>query len=130
MIKILLVDDSPTMRSIEKNVLRALGDVEFAEAADGFEALIALAWGRNRFDLVLIDWNMPNLSGGELLCRIREKDQTTPLVMVTTQTEKARVVSALKAGANGYLIKPFKPDVLLERARQVMAEATRAAAVG
>jgi two-component system chemotaxis response regulator CheY len=112
------------MRSIEKNVLLALGEVEFVEAADGLEALMAMPGGkagdRSGFDLALIDWNMPNLNGGQLVARIREKDKTTPLIMVTTEAEKSRVVDMLKAGVNGYVIKPFKPDVLLDRVRRVL----------
>jgi two-component system, chemotaxis family, chemotaxis protein CheY len=120
--RILLVDDSRTMRSIEKNVLAALGKVEFVEAVDGIEALMAIATATAPFDLMLIDWNMPNLTGGQLVLRIRETDKTTPLVMVTTEAEKSRVVEALKAGVNGYVIKPFKPEALLDRARQAMGE--------
>jgi two-component system, chemotaxis family, chemotaxis protein CheY len=125
--RILLVDDSPTMRSIERNVLSALGKIEFVEAADGLEALVAIALSPERFDLVLIDWNMPNLNGYQLVGRIRQEDKVTPLIMVTTDSERPHVLSAIQAGANGYLIKPFKPDLLIERAKQAMAGSKDAA---
>jgi len=86
--KILLVDDSRTMRNIQKKVLEQLGGVEFTEAGDGFEALTAMAAANSTFDLALIDWNMPNMDGLTLVKRIREKNKTLPLIMVTTEAEK------------------------------------------
>jgi two-component system chemotaxis response regulator CheY len=125
--KILIVDDSKTMRTIEKSVLAALGDVEIVEAADGMEALVVMANASAPFDLVLVDWNMPALDGRQFVARIRAKDTTTPLMMVTTEAGKAQVMDALKGGANGYVIKPFTADVLLERVKQVLEKKTKAA---
>jgi two-component system, chemotaxis family, chemotaxis protein CheY len=124
--RILLVDDSQTMRSIEKTILSRLGEVEFVEAADGMEALVALASATAPFDLALIDWNMPTLDGGQLVSRIREKDKAMPLIMVTTEAEKTRVIEAVKAGVNGYVIKPFTADVLFGRVQQALAKSALA----
>jgi two-component system chemotaxis response regulator CheY len=124
--KILVVDDSSTMRGIEKRILEALGQVDFAEAADGVEALERLASG-TVFGLALIDWNMPNMDGLTLVKRIRETDKSLPLVMVTTEADKARVVESIKAGVNNYVIKPFTPDGLLDKVRQTLSRVKAAA---
>jgi two-component system chemotaxis response regulator CheY len=120
---ILLVDDSRTMRNIQKKVLEALGDVKFTEAGDGVEALAAISNSPAGFNLMLIDWNMPNMDGITLVGRIRQTDKKTPLLMVTTEAEKGRVVEAIKAGVNNYAIKPFTPDALLEKVKATLARA-------
>jgi two-component system, chemotaxis family, chemotaxis protein CheY len=120
--RILLVDDSKTMRNIQKKVLTTMNVTEFAEAGDGLEALTAIAAsGATKFDLILVDWNMPNMNGHTLVQRIREKDKTTPLIMCTTEAEKARVVEAIKAGVNNYVIKPFTPEALIEKVQSTLA---------
>lgn len=128
--KFLLVDDSKTMRNIQKKVLETLGGVEFAEAGDGLEALTVIASTPGGFDLVLIDWNMPNMDGLTLVTKIREKDKKTPLVMATTEAEKSRVLEAIRAGVNNYVVKPFTPEALLDKVKQTLekAKATAAAA--
>ncbi len=120
--KILMVDDSRTMRNIQKNVLKILGDPIYTEAGDGVEALTCVASHPDGFDLLLVDWNMPNMDGLTFVKRLREKDKTTPIIMVTTEAEKARIIEAIKAGVNNYVIKPFTPDSLLERVKQTMAK--------
>lgn len=125
--RILLVDDSRTMRNIQRKLLGTLGNPEFAEAGDGLEALSLIASSPQPFDLILIDWNMPNMDGHTLVCRIREKDKTTPLIMVTTEAEKTRVLEAIKAGVNNYVIKPFTPEALLERVQQTLQKLKAAA---
>lgn len=122
--KILLVDDSRTIRNIQKNVLAQLGhtDTDIAEAADGVEALKALA--SDRPDLVLIDWNMPNMDGLTLVQKIREKDKGLPLIMVTTEAEKSRVLEAIKAGVNNYVVKPFTAEALSAKIEQTLAKAS------
>ncbi|MGE5607774.1 MAG: response regulator [Bacillota bacterium] len=125
--KVLLVDDSRTMRNIQKKVLGALGPVEFSEAGDGVEALSVIAATPTGFDLVLVDWNMPNMDGHTLVQKIREKDKKTPLIMVTTEAEKTRVIDAIKAGVNNYVVKPFTPEALLERVNQTLAKLKAAA---
>lgn len=76
----------------------------------------------NDFDLVLMDWNMPNLTGIEALRVIRSVGKKVPVIMVTTETDKDRIVEAIKAGANQYIFKPFKPKMLLNKIHQVIAE--------
>lgn len=125
--KVLLVDDSRTMRNIQKKIIEGLGGVEFSEAGDGLEALTVLAGGTS-FDLVLIDWNMPNMDGITLVAKIREKDKKTPLMMVTTEAEKGRIIEALKLGVNNYALKPFTPEALLEKVKQTLSKAQAAAA--
>src|SRR4051812_41785009 len=120
--KILLVDDSRTMRNIQKKALEKLGTVEFIEAGDGIEALSALASQGGAVDLMVVDWNMPNMDGHTLVTRVREKDKTTPIVMCTTEAEKSRVLDALKAGVNNYVVKPFTPDAILEKINQTLAK--------
>ncbi len=120
---ILLVDDSRTMRNIQKKVLAtAWPAATFAEAGDGLEALTQIAAnGADPFSLILIDWNMPNMDGLTLVKKIREKDRKTPLIMVTTEAEKTRVVDAIKAGVNNYVIKPFTPEMLTDKVQQTLA---------
>jgi two-component system chemotaxis response regulator CheY len=120
---ILLVDDSRMMRGIQKKVLETLGGVQFTEANDGVEALLAIKAAAAGFDLVLVDWNMPNMDGITLVRRIRETDKKTLLMMVTTEAEKDRVVEAIKAGVNNYTVKPFTPDVLLATVKRTLASA-------
>jgi two-component system chemotaxis response regulator CheY len=118
--KILLVDDSRTIRNIQKNVLGQLGHTDVLEAADGVEALDVLS--AQRPDLVLIDWNMPNMDGLALVQKIREKDKLLPLIMVTTEAEKSRVLQAIKAGVNSYVVKPFTAETLAAKIEQTLAK--------
>ncbi|HVX84759.1 MAG TPA: response regulator [Phycisphaerae bacterium] len=118
--KILLVDDSRTMRNIQKKVLEGLGAVEFTEANDGLEALTAIGNNPAGFELILIDWNMPNMDGITLVGRIRASDKKTPLIMVTTESEKSRIIDAIKAGVNNYALKPFTPEVLMQKVKQTL----------
>lgn len=115
--KILLVDDSRTMRNIQKNVLAQLGYTDILEAADGAEALTKVA---DAPELILLDWNMPNMNGLEFLKKFRESDKSTPVIMVTTEAEKSRVIEAIKAGVNNYVVKPFTPDILSARITETM----------
>ena len=124
--RILLVDDSKTMRNIQQKVLAETG-ADFCEAADGVEALEVLE-REGSFDLILVDWNMPNMDGHTLVTKIRETDKNTPLVMCTTEAEKGRVVEAIKAGVNNYVIKPFTPEGLLEKVKATLEKAGKVAA--
>jgi two-component system, chemotaxis family, chemotaxis protein CheY len=119
--KILMVDDSRTMRNIQKNVLKILDEPVCTEAGDGLEALTCVA-AAGPFDLMLVDWNMPHMDGLSFVKRVREKDKTTPIIMVTTEAEKSRIIEAIKAGVNNYVIKPFTPDALLERVKQTLTK--------
>jgi len=120
--KMLLVDDSRTMRNIEKKVLSELSGTEFVEAGDGQEALSAIAAEPAGFGLILIDWNMPVMDGITLVHKIREKDKKTPLIMVSTEAEKGRVLDAIRAGVNNYVVKPFTPESLIEKVRTTLAK--------
>ena len=119
--QILLVDDSRTIRNIQKNTLKTLGHTDVLEAADGLEALVCL--GENKdVELVLVDWNMPNMDGLTLITKVRETNKTLPMIMVTTEAEKSRVLQAVKAGVNNYVVKPFTADTLSEKIGQTMAK--------
>ena len=113
--KILVVDDSSTMRRIISNTLGTIGQTDIVQAGDGVEGLAALEANPD-VGLVLSDWNMPNLNGLDFLKKIREtRGKDLPVVMVTTEAEKSNVIIAIKAGANNYIVKPFTPDVLAEK---------------
>lgn len=121
--KILLVDDSKTMRNIWKKVIASIEGAESVEGADGLEGLEAFKT-QGPFDLVLADWNMPNMSGLEMVTAMRELDKTTPIIMVTTEAEKPRIIEAIKAGVNNYVIKPFTPDALIQKIDETLKKAT------
>lgn len=116
--KALVVDDSLTIRRIVIKALGIVGISDATEAADGQEALDAAT--QTDFDLILLDWNMPKMSGIEALRAIRQADKKTPVIMVTTEAEKSRVIEAIKSGANDYLIKPFSPDQLAAKVKTVL----------
>ena len=116
--KILLVDDSRTIRNIQRKALAGIVIADVTEAADGLEALDCIKAARP--DQVLVDWNMPNMDGITLVRKVRESDKTLPMIMVTTEAEKARVVEAIKAGVNNYVVKPFTADTLAEKINQTM----------
>ena len=111
----LVIDDSRAIRSILRSILESL-DFEVVEAADGRQAVDIL--GRDQdFDLALVDWNLPEMSGLEVVVEVRKDRRLTEmsLLMVTTETEFERVTQALQAGANEYIMKPFDRDMLLDK---------------
>lgn len=114
-LKILTVDDFSTMRRIIRNILRQLGYSNIAEADDGAAALDTLQ--RQDIDFVISDWNMPNMSGLELLKAIRADSRLkdTPVLLVTAEALKDNIVEAVKAGVNGYIVKPFTAETLKEK---------------
>ncbi len=118
--KLLVVDDSSTMRRIIKNTLTRLGHDDVLEAEHGVEAWDLLT--KNEDVKVLItDWNMPEMNGLELVkSKSREKYEDMPIIMVTTEGGKAEVITALKAGVNNYIVKPFTPQVLKEKLEDVL----------
>lgn len=119
--KFLVVDDSGTMRTIQKRCLLKLGIAEedIVEAADGRQALDC--YEKNSFDVVLTDWNMPEMDGLQLLKAIRERNAEIPIVMITTEAERSRVVEAVQAGVSDYLVKPFTPDDLADKLTRWLA---------
>lgn len=111
--KVLVVDDSGTMRKIIIRALNTVGFSEVVEAADGVEGLKAFQQGD--FKLVMTDWNMPGKSGIELTGDIRATGSRVPIFMVTTEGERSRVMEAIQAGITDYLVKPFTADVLRDK---------------
>jgi len=111
--KILIVDDSSVMRKVIRAAADVL-DLESEEAQDGIEAIKILAEKHKIIDLVLLDWNMPNKTGFEVLQEIKstENFKHIPVMMVTTEGHKASIVAAVRAGADNYLVKPFTVDEL------------------
>jgi two-component system, chemotaxis family, chemotaxis protein CheY len=114
-VRALVVDDSSTMRSILRLTLRGAG-FEVLEASNGVEALDRLDKS-GTVDLVLVDWNMPEMNGYEFLCAARANHayDRTMIVMVTTETEIVQVKVALEHGANEYIMKPFTKDAVIEK---------------
>jgi two-component system chemotaxis response regulator CheY len=112
-LRVLVADDSSTMRKIIIRSLLAVGAPGATEAADGAEAVALFKPGA--FDLVLTDWNMPGKSGLEVVQEIRAQDANVPIIMVTTEAEKGRVMQAIQAGVSDYLVKPFTADTLREK---------------
>lgn len=110
----LVIDDSVTMRRIIKNTLQKLGFQNFLEAGNGAEAFDVLAKVEGKVDLILLDWNMPEMDGLEFLKTIKSSDEykTLPILMITTEAAKEDILTALKHGVNNYIVKPFTPDTL------------------
>lgn len=113
--KILVVDDFSTMRRIVKNLLRQLGFENIEEAEDGAQAYSKLKGGN--FGFIVSDWNMPNMDGLELLKKVRSDPELkhTPVLMVTAEAEKDKVITAIQAGVNNYVVKPFTGEILKEK---------------
>lgn len=114
-IKILIVDDFSTMRRIIKNLLRDLGFTNTSEADDGSTALPMLKGGD--FDFLVTDWNMPGMTGIDLLKAVRSdpKLASLPVLMVTAEAKRDQIVEAAQAGVNGYVVKPFTAQTLKEK---------------
>ncbi len=118
-LKVLLADDSGVMRKIILRALNALEITDVTEAADGAEALEF--FNSESYDLVLSDWNMPNLNGLDLVKAIRATGSTVPIFMITTESEQSRVLQAIQAGASNYLVKPFEQEVLLDKLQKYVS---------
>ena len=120
--KVLVVDDSPTMRRIVVQMLTRLGYGDISEANDGKEAL-GMLQGGSGFELLLTDWNMPIMNGMELVQAVRFDDQLSsiPILMVTTRNMKQDIVAAMRAGVNNYVTKPFDPKTIKEKIDKVLA---------
>jgi len=120
-LKLLVVDDSSTMRRIIKNTLSRLGHEDILEGGDGVEGWNTLDKNPN-VDMLITDWNMPEMNGLELVKKVRAdaRFKDLPIIMVTTEGGKAEVITALKAGVNNYIVKPFTPQVLKEKLGAVM----------
>lgn len=123
-IKILVVDDMVTMRRIIKNMLKQMGFTNIAEADDGLTAwpIIENAIKEGTpFEFIIADWNMPQLSGLELLKKVRATLglEKLPFLLVTAEAEEENVVLAAEAGVSSYIVKPFLPTVLKEKIEKI-----------
>ncbi len=119
-LKILIVDDFATMRKVIRNLLKQGGFENIVEAEDGVAALKVLE--SQKVDFVISDWNMPNMSGLELLKAVRGSDdlKELPFLMVTAEALKDNVVAAVKAGVSNYIVKPFTAEVLNEKIEKIV----------
>ena len=119
-IKILVVDDFATMRKVIRNLLKQIGYENIVEAEDGVSALKALK--SQKIDLIVSDWNMPNMTGLELLKEVRadEELRPTPFLMVTAEALQDNVIAAVKAGVSNYIVKPFSAEVLNEKIQKIL----------
>jgi two-component system chemotaxis response regulator CheY len=119
--KILVVDDSSTMRRIIKNTLQRLGFKDIVEGENGVEGWTMLEQNPD-ISILITDWNMPEMNGLELVKKVRAEEKYTdmPIIMVTTEGGKGEVIAALKAGVNNYIVKPFTPDVLKAKLESVI----------
>jgi two-component system chemotaxis response regulator CheY len=117
--KVLIVDDFATMRRIVRNILKQIGFKNIAEADDGKSALKELKKGK--IDLILCDWNMPEMPGIDLLKAVRSDDElkSIPFVMVTAEAQKDNIVEAVKAGVSNYVVKPFTAETINEKLSKV-----------
>jgi two-component system, chemotaxis family, chemotaxis protein CheY len=112
--KVLVVDDSGVMRKIIIRSLNALSVTDTAEAGNGVEGLEKYA-AAGPFDLVITDWNMPEMNGLQFVQTLRSQGATLPILMVTTESEKASVLQAIQAGVTDYLVKPFETEQLQDK---------------
>ena len=117
--KILIVDDFSTMRRIIKNLLRDLGFTNTSEADDGLTALPMLESGS--FDFLVTDWNMPGMTGIDLLRKVRADDRLKhlPVLMVTAEAKRDQIIEAAQAGVNGYVVKPYTAQALKEKIEKI-----------
>ena len=118
--KVLIVDDFSTMRRILKNILKQIGFTNISEADDGSTAWEELQ--KNSFDLIICDWNMPKMSGIELLKKVRADDtyKDIPFLMVTAEAQKQNVIEAVQAGVSNYVVKPFTAESISEKLEKII----------
>jgi two-component system chemotaxis response regulator CheY len=122
--KVLIVDDMSTMRRIVKNSLKQIGFANFEEAEDGNGALAKLRQGG--FEFVVSDWNMPHMTGLELLRAIRQDPalKSIPVLMVTAEAQKENILEAVQAGVSNYIVKPFTAETLKEKIDKIFDKKT------
>ena len=120
-LKFLVVDDSLTMRRIITNMLKGIGYSKFVEAADGMEAMTVLGTDEN-INFVISDWNMPNVSGLQLVKAIRSNAKTKelPILMVTTRGRKEDIIEALQARVSDYIVKPYTPEIFKQKVEKIL----------
>ena len=117
--KVLVVDDFATMRRIVKNILKQIGFTNIIEADDGSTALAMLK--KDKVDLIMSDWNMPKVTGLDLLKAVRsdESIKDIPFLMVTAEGQKDNIIQAVQAGVSNYIVKPFTADTVKEKLEQI-----------
>ncbi|MEO2082709.1 MAG: chemotaxis response regulator CheY [Desulfurobacteriaceae bacterium] len=122
-INILVVDDMAAMRKILRTLLGQLGYKNVDEAEDGKQALEMLRKNPDKYGLVITDWNMPNMTGIELVQEIRKDPNLKhlPILMVTAEAKKENVLMAIKAGVNNYIVKPFTAETLKEKLEKIFS---------
>jgi len=127
-LKFLVVDDFSTMRRIVRNLLKELGFTNVDEAEDGVNALQKLRG--ESFDFVISDWNMPNMTGIELLRQVRADAalRHLPVLMITAEAKKENIIEAAQAGASGYIVKPFTAATLDEKLNKIFQTMQKAGA--
>jgi len=120
--KILIVDDFATMRRIMKNILKQLGFANIIEADDGTTAFEELK--KTAVDLIISDWNMPKMTGLELLKKVRSTDdlKDIPFLMVTAEAQKQNVIDAVQAGVTNYVVKPFTAEAISEKLTKIFGK--------
>jgi two-component system, chemotaxis family, chemotaxis protein CheY len=117
--KILIVDDFATMRRIMKNILKQIGFTNIIEADDGTTALAELQ--KTSVDLIISDWNMPKMTGLDLLKAVRSSDnlKNLPFLMVTAEAQKQNVIDAVQAGVSNYVVKPFTAEAISDKLKKI-----------
>jgi two-component system chemotaxis response regulator CheY len=117
--KILIVDDFATMRRIMKNILKQIGFTNIIEADDGTSALAELQ--KTSVDLIISDWNMPKMTGLDLLKAVRSSDnlKNLPFLMVTAEAQKQNVIDAVQAGVSNYVVKPFTAEAIADKLKKI-----------
>jgi len=120
-LKIMFVDDSQTMRRILANALNKIGYENLIEAENGVDALEKLPDAD--VDLIITDWNMPEMNGEQFVLKLRDdlRYMSIPVLMVTTRGMKEDVLTALRIGVNGYVVKPFTPEVLKKKIKEILS---------
>jgi len=119
--RVLVVDDFSTMRKIIKNILRQLGFTNIVEADDGSTAWETL--NKDNIDFIVSDWNMPNMSGIELLRKVRASEEYAdiPFLMVTAEAQQENIIEAVQAKVSNYIVKPFTPETLGQKIDKIFA---------
>ena len=125
--RVLVVDDFSTMRRIVRNILRQIGFQNVVEADDGTTAWEVL--NREKIDFIVSDWNMPNMTGIELLRAVRADAQLRhlPFLMITAEAKRENIIEAAQAGASGYIVKPFTAATLEEKLAKIFQSTSRQA---
>jgi len=118
--KALVVDDSAVMRKILVGALGRAGITDVDQAEDGLVAVEKVQGAE--YGLILMDWNMPKMTGLDALKKIREMGKEVPVIMVTTEAEKGRVIEAAKAGATSYILKPFEPNKIADKIKEAITK--------